>query len=281
MSVQLTSTNFSSYSSNVTLYHPTGSTIPYFSATTTNVGTQTIPFVYTASTDVLEYGTFEFEITSFTPSKICTSSKLAGPDGDGNYYRTIKIGNQIWMSENLKTTKFLDGTPLDNPGGTSVDDATWTGATGSSTKYWAYVNNNSANTEIYGLLYNQYAVTGSTTGATPSTNLCPSGWHVPTSAETVTLQTAMGGASAGGGNGKIPGTVYWVSPNTGANNSLGFNAVGAGYRSTDGSFFSFRFNSYWWSSTPTSYWYFNYNVANFILNTFGSRYGFSVRCLKD
>ena len=275
MSVQITATNYNGQSANVTLFSSTGNTIPYTSANTISLGVQTIPFTYSSSTISDEYGHFSCNFTSF--GNTCVINQQTPPDGDGNRYDIIKIGNQIWMSENLKTTKFQDGTPLDNTGQTT--NAVWAAASGSTTKYWGLVNGTTANTQTYGLVYNQFAVTGSTIGATASNNLCPSGWHVPTSAEFATLVTTLGtnpGTQAKSttlwntASGYIPGT-----------NSSGFNGLPSGNRLTSGSWYYFSDLGFFWTTSSSTPLYLNFNSTNFIQITNSSLFGYSVRCLKN
>ena len=272
MSVQITATNYNGQPANVTLFSSTGNTIPYTSATTISLGVQTIPFTYSSSTISDEYGVFSCNFTSF--GNTCIINQQTPPDGDGNVYDIIKIGNQIWMSENLKTTKFQDGTPLDNTGQTT--NAVWAAASGSTTKYWALVNGTTANTQTYGLVYNQFAVTGSTTGATASNNLCPSGWHVPTAAEFTTLVTTLGtnpGTQA-------KSTTLWSSSGNGTNSS-GFNGLPPGYRDINGSWFIFSIRGYFWTTSSGILRLLVVDSTNFNQNSNSSLFGFSVRCLKN
>jgi uncharacterized protein (TIGR02145 family) len=271
MSVQITSTNYNNQSANVTLYSSTGNTIPYTSANAISLGVQTIPFTYSSSTISDDYGIFSCNFTGY--SKTCIINQQTPPDGDGNRYKTIKIGNQIWMSENLKTTKFQDETPLSNA--SQVDNATWAAATASN-KYWALVDGTTANTQTYGLAYNQFAVTGSTTGATANVNLCPSGWHVPTSAEFSTLVTTLGTNSGI----QAKSTTLWAVSVNGTNSS-GFNGLPPAYRGTDGLWSSFGSNGYFWTTSSDISMRLRFNNAFFTQLTFSSLHGFSVRCLKN
>ena len=188
---------------------------------------------------------------------------------------TIQIGNQLWMEKNLNTSFYRNGDTIPY-----VTDATaWAGLT---TGAWCYYNNDPANGEIYGKLYNWYAVKDSTHGG-----LAPLGWHIPTDAEWTTLTTTLGGTSVAGGKMKMAGTTRWTTPNTGATNSSGFAGLPGGGRYGLGTFNFFGGYGYWWSSTEgdtTNAWYrYLYygfsNVDRFI--TINKAYGFSVRCLRD
>jgi uncharacterized protein (TIGR02145 family) len=275
MAVEVKSNNFSGQTANVTLYAATGTTIPFSAATTINVGTQTMPFTYSSATISNEYGTFSCEFPGLS-NKICTTSQLTPPDGDGNRYRTIKIGNQVWMSESLRTTKFQDETTLlDNLNNEPVDNFTWSEANNtSSNKYWAYVNGISGNTQIQGLLYNQYAVTGSTQGAAASISLCPADWHIPTLSEANTFI-----ANAGSNAALIyPGDAYWPAPV--GNNTSGFNSLASGMRGFDGNYAAFRIQNFFWTTSNPSSIRIEINGTPTV-STLEERYGFSVRCIKD
>ena len=178
------------------------------------------------------------------------------------------------MSKNLAVKTFQNGTPLSNA--TEVSPGTWSTATASN-KYWANVNNDSNNTAIYGLLYNQFAVTGSTIGGAANNNLCPSGFHVPTSAEFSTLNTFLGAATAGT---QMKSTTLWASGGNGTNSS-GFNGLPSGYRFIDGSWGDLGNGGYFWTTNPETSW-----LLLSLTNTFNqyidsSRLGFTVRCLKN
>jgi uncharacterized protein (TIGR02145 family) len=154
-------------------------------------------------------------------------------DIDGNVYNTVIIGTQLWMTENLKTTRYRDGSPINN----ITDSTAWTNQT---TGAYCWYDNSTSNKSTYGALYNYYAVDD-------SRNICPSGWHVPTDAEWTTLTDYLGGESAAGG--KLKATKFW---NTGADNSSGFTAFLGGVRAGAlGIYFQINLEGYWWSGTES------------------------------
>ncbi len=194
-------------------------------------------------------------------------------DQDGNVYKTIVIGTQQWMAENLKVSHYRNGELIPN----ITDNAQWAG---SSTGACCYYNNNSSLECPFGKLYNWYAVTD-------SRNLCPSGWHVPSEAEWSTLTNFLGGQDVAGGKMKSIGSQYWLSPNAGATNESGFSGLPIGNRTAGyGSFPTIGYDSYWWSSTNSftnfaRYRYLNYNNNDVYGNDFYKRSGLSVRCIKN
>ena len=193
-------------------------------------------------------------------------------DVDGNTYKTIQIGTQTWMAENLKTTKYRNGTPIPNV----TDNTQWQNNTNGA--YCSY-ENNASNDCPYGKLYNWYAVTN-------TNQLCPTGWHVPTNAEWTTLTTFLGGESVAGGKMKSTGTQYWITPNTGATNSSGWSGLPGGDRDPNGRFDKIGLEGYWWSSTKrevSSIWIRGlvYGIDAAGIGYLDSWSGFSVRCLKD
>jgi len=204
-------------------------------------------------------------------------------DIDGNVYKTVTIGTQVWMAENLKTTKYNDGTAIPN----ITVDATWAAAT---TGAYSDYNNIPANSTTYGRLYNWYVVDNNAATKVASNggkNVCPTGWHVPTDAEWTTLTTYLGGEYVAGGKLKETGTAHWLTPNIGATNETGFTALPGSYRASNGAFGFIGFWGNWWSSTEYSTplaWHRNmyYDGAN--VDRSGYNYkqsGFSVRCVKD
>jgi uncharacterized protein (TIGR02145 family) len=191
-------------------------------------------------------------------------------DKDGNVYETITIGTQIWMAENLKTTKYNDGTAIPQV----TDNTSWDNLT---TPGYCWYNNEITNI-AYGALYNWNTVN---TG-----KLCPTGWHVPTDAEWTNLTTYLGDVSVAAIKLKEIGSAHWISPNTGSTNETGFTALPAGYRSNYGTFASIGYYSVWWTSTEnsaTNAWVrlVSYNYDNVGRNNYRKVLGHSVRCLKN
>lgn len=145
-------------------------------------------------------------------------------DYDGNTYGTIKIGNQWWMTENLRTTHYYNGTAIPQFTGTktvSADDYK---------DYYAYPNNNVANVPAYGLLYSWSVICDQT--AATFKQLLPTGWAVADTTAWAELATYLGGTPVAGG--KLKTTTNWADPNTGASNTSGFSAVPAGDCNTGG-----------------------------------------------
>jgi|JI10StandDraft_1071094.scaffolds.fasta_scaffold1018419_1 uncharacterized protein (TIGR02145 family) len=194
-------------------------------------------------------------------------------DQDGNTYKTITIGTQTWMAENLRTTKYNDGTAIPNV----TDGVEWESL--STGAYCNYENTTSTVTKAtYGRLYNWYAVN---TG-----KLAPKGWHVPSDAEWTQLTDYLGGEIAAGGKLKEAGTAHWHWGSPSATNETGFTALPGGLRDDYGTFYNFRSSGFWWSSTEFTaagalYRYvhdFSSNVYNY---SGYKEWGFSVRCVRD
>ena len=156
-------------------------------------------------------------------------------DIDGNVYQILSIGTQMWMQENLKTTKLNDGTviPL-------IANASW--GTLTTPGFGWYNNDPVTYKSTLGGYYNWYAIN---TG-----KLCPTGWHVPGNADWTTLFTFLGGPIVAGGKMKEAGTTHWLNPNTDATNSSGFTGLPGGYRFPgDGSYGGLSQIANWWTTT--------------------------------
>jgi len=206
-------------------------------------------------------------------------------DIDGNVYHTITIGTQVWMVENLKTTKYNDGTAIPFV----TDNTAW--ATLTSPAHCFYNNDVTTYKNTYGALYNWYAVN---TG-----KLAPTGWHVPTDAEWTTLVTYVSANTGTSGSlaKALAATTNWVTSYTNAgaigydltkNNSSGFSALPGGWRIKGGSFSNLGVNGFWWSSTGYDtdsawirYMENDYPYGEVIrYGNFGED-GYSVRCIRD
>jgi uncharacterized protein (TIGR02145 family) len=223
---------------------------------------------------------------------LCGTSTVS--DIDLNAYSTVSIGTQCWTKENLKVTKYNDGSaiPLNNSYTSGTVSTVWQGLTIGAYSIYGNESSIGANATNYGFLYNWYAVKGIfTTGVIASTDtlkICPLGWHVPTDAEWTTLQTYLNTvAPTGSVGGKMKSTSsLWNSPNAGADNSSGFSALPGGYRNSVGSFGSIRSYAYFWSATESAsndawfrglYDYLRNVDRYFIYKSVGA----SVRCLRD
>ncbi|MBK9328438.1 MAG: fibrobacter succinogenes major paralogous domain-containing protein [Sphingobacteriales bacterium] len=198
-----------------------------------------------------------------------------GPTGtvtdiDGNVYNMVTIGTQVWMKENLKTTRYNDGSAIP----TGLSNTAWQNTTSGA---YAIYDNNAANNTTYGKLYNWYAVN---TG-----KLAPAGWHVPTDAEWTTLTTFLGGELIAGD--KMKATTLWTAYTGITNtNSSGFTGLPAGNRYYNGSFDVIGLSGYFWSSTEGNtsfawYRYLGYGDSGALRGNYYKGYGFSVRCVRD
>jgi uncharacterized protein (TIGR02145 family) len=195
-------------------------------------------------------------------------------DIDGNIYNIITIGTQVWLQENLKTTKYNDGTAIPNV----TDNTAW--STTTSDAYCDYANT-PANSTIYGRLYNWYAV-----GSTNPKNVCPTGWHVATDADWTALATYLGGETVAGGKLKETGTTHWAAPNTGATNETGFTALPGGYRAQSGSFGLSGTYGFWWTATEGgatfAFYRYMFNTSASLSSGDNDKHGgFYVRCAKN
>ncbi|MDP8267911.1 MAG: fibrobacter succinogenes major paralogous domain-containing protein [Candidatus Tenebribacter davisii] len=203
-------------------------------------------------------------------------------DIDGNVYQTVIIGNQEWMSENLKVTHYRNGDPIPH----LTDNTDWI-----STNDGAYCvyDNITSNSNTYGYLYNWFAI--------DTDNLAPEGWHIPSEEEWLELiGNIEGGSHIVGGKIKSTGTIeegngLWYSPNTGATNESGLTAFPSGYRS--GSTHSFPLGYYGWIGSRCYFWSSNSNNSDGLYlylkhdnSEITSSYsdknnGISIRCVKD
>lgn len=221
---------------------------------------------------------------------ISCSKDTSGPESDiiltdidGNVYKTVRIGNQLWMAENLKVTRYRNGDVIPSV----IDDSLWgqlvTGA-------YSHYDNNSNNVELFGLLYNFYVVSD-------ERNIAPLGWHVPTDKEWKELEMYLGMSqneadqhfgrgTDEGGKLKQADTLIWQSPNTGATNEIEFTALPCGNRKTSGYFKNINKVAYFWSSSEYGslfawFRYLAYNRSDIFRFNLQKQYGYSIRFIKD
>ena len=203
-------------------------------------------------------------------------------DIDGNTYKTIEIGQQTWMAENLKTTRYNDNTAIPHV----VENTEWQSI---KSPAYCWYNNDASTKHIYGALYNYYTV--------QTDKLCPSGWHIPSDEEWKILEIYLGmsrstddsiGARGTNEGGKLKetGTVHWNNPNTGATNESGFTALPVGHRYVNGPFNPLGSYTLFWSSTDyiSSFGWTRTIVsekAYIFRKNDPPEMGLSVRCLKD
>jgi uncharacterized protein (TIGR02145 family) len=207
-------------------------------------------------------------------------------DIDGNVYNTAVVGNQVWTLFNLKTTRLNNNVLIP----IIQDDTPWSLL--NTCAYCWYKNDESANKNIYGALYNWYAVN---TG-----KLCPSGWHLPAESEWNELTNYLGGKGIASGKLKEQGTDHWLKPNYGATNDYGFSALPGGYRtgvnclqchdthvlSLVGTFLDKTYFGWYWTSTEADSIgararMMTYDASEIVSGTGLKRNGYSVRCVKN
>ncbi|MFH0842114.1 MAG: fibrobacter succinogenes major paralogous domain-containing protein [Bacteroidota bacterium] len=193
-------------------------------------------------------------------------------DTDGNIYTSVKIGTQVWMIENLQTTK------LNNNTNVTLMTENWSDESMSTPGYCWNENDESKNKTLYGALYNWHAVN---TG-----KLCPIGWHVPTYDDWTTLITYLGGKTNAGGKLKETGYSLWQIPNEGATNESGFTGRPGGFYYGSGSFDQPGIEAYYWSSTesgPGNAYILKLSSddKDAIIGSMDKEKGCSVRCIKE
>ena len=211
---------------------------------------------------------------SLITSKIIGDPTTLITDIDGNVYPTIKIGTQLWMRENLRTTRYSDGTPIEE----QVLNSDWQSADAQNTGALCWYENNHIIDFIYGKLYNWHAV--------DQGNLCPAGWRVPSEADLDILISLLGGDNIAGGKMKETGLLHWTSPNSSTSNDSGFTGLPGGLRGNSGGFAWLSDRGYWWTSTVSAdnkgrYFYLIYSNNMITKSSAVKSTGLSVRCLKN
>jgi uncharacterized protein (TIGR02145 family) len=265
-----------------------GSSVGVFTSNISGLTAGTLYYVraYATNANTTAYGN-QITITTIggggSGSGGCSGGPTTVTDIDGNVYNVVSIGNQCWMQENLKTTRYKNGVAIP----TGLSDAQWQITTNGAC---ADYDNNPTNTAVYGKLYNWYAV------ADPN-GLCPTGWHEPEDWEWNVLvktidpsaDTTCNGcyqSQIAGGAMKEIGLTHWASPNTGATNSSGFTGLPGGNRFDNGTYYGIGSNGIWWSATQHSttnayYRALNFNDSYVTRSNYNKATGFSVRCVRD
>jgi len=193
-------------------------------------------------------------------------------DYEGYEYNAVKIGEQVWLDENLRTTHYTDGSNIES--GYDIFDL----STETEPQYWFNYDNDLSLGNIYGKLYTWYVINNG--------NICPESWHVPSDLEWTALTDYLGGASIAGDKLKEAGLLHWDSPNTGATNETGFTALPGGGRTQNIGFYTDKVAGYWWTSSEGSP---NEAFLRAMFNDFTSvhgndtnkKHGFSIRCIKN
>jgi uncharacterized protein (TIGR02145 family) len=197
-------------------------------------------------------------------------------DQEGHVHKTIAIGSQVWMAENLNTSVYRNGDAIT----TNFSNTDWNNTANGA---WAFHSDNTSNACPYGKLYNWFA-------CVDARQLCPTGWHVPSAEEWNVLTDYLGGTAVAGGKMKSVGTNdvgtgLWFSPNT-ADNSSGFSGVPGGARGALGIFNGLtQFGSYWSSSESNAQnaerRSLDYFLSSVVTDMKDKNLGFSVRCVRD
>lgn len=207
------------------------------------------------------------------------SSENKVNDIDGNIYNSVAIGSQIWMTENLKVTKFSNGDPI-----SKFDMSNWmdfeTGELfNTEIGDYSYYENDEELVQQNGCLYNWYAVND-------NRQIAPIGWHVPSLDDWNVLFNFLGGELTVGDKLKMTGFNNWGSRKTNSDNSSGFSAVPSGFRSLDGLYKGLNYYCYWWTSTKFDelrswFCYLSYGVKYATFKNDLNCYGFSIRLVRD
>ncbi len=212
-----------------------------------------------------------FSLSIYASDSLNTSQVV---DIEGNEYETVMIGSQIWMRENLRTSTFRNGDSIFH----APDNGTWSKL---KTGGWCHLYNQNSQCDVYGKLYNFYAVED-------SRGLCPVGWRIPTENDFNILTQYLGGEQIAGGKLKVVGTTCWQTPNLGATNESGFSALPGGQRSIIGKFGNLGNSGSWWTSsknkanTAWSIYLFSFTGGNAVYKYFNEyNVGLSVRCIKS
>jgi len=193
-------------------------------------------------------------------------------DIDGNVYKTVQIGNQIWMAENLRVSRYSNGDVIPN----IIENKVWFDLNCGA---WCNYDNNSDFDSEYGKLYNWFTIDD-------KRGLAPKGWHVPSIEEWNMLIDNLGGKEIAGGKLKEFGTEHWEVSNEEATNESGFSALPGGYRGIFSTFDGKSHYGSWWSSIDdrsSKAWssYLSYQNKSISISCDYKQIGLTVRCIKD
>lgn len=192
-------------------------------------------------------------------------------DLEGNNYKTVQIGTQTWMAENLRSTKLNDGSSI----GPLFSNDQWMS---SKNPGYCWYNNDAIYKATYGALYNQYLIND-------SSKLCPLGWHIPTVFEAYDLIMYLGGEEVGGTKMKETGIAHWNVPYIDATNECGFTALPGGQRIYSGGFIDIKNSANWWiinNNTYPSSFFVSHTYGNVhVIESMGNGFGLSIRCIRD
>jgi len=250
-----------------------------------NLGTVDMPY---STGDRLKFTAFANNYSSVktdipAQDKTIEFNFIQCTDGDNNNYSTVEIGSQVWMAENLKTTKYSSGEGIP-----AVNTLEGWNSLNSSDKAYCWYSDIVTNKETYGALYTWVAaMNGEMSSSTNPSNVhgvCPSGWHLPSDAEWTVLTDFLKGESVAGGKLKETGYNHWSKPNKESSNETGFSSLPGGYRRDDGKFFNIGLNGLWWSATAADQTLLWVRLMSFEKSNLDWSYnikqdGLSVRCV--
>jgi uncharacterized protein (TIGR02145 family) len=195
-------------------------------------------------------------------------------DIDGNVYKTITIGTQVWMAENLKVSHYRNGDPV-----TFINSEYYEWRSDTTNGLSCYYLHNESIGSVYGKFYNWYAVND-------FRGLAPLGWHIPLDAEWALLESYLGDNPTAGAKMKEAGTDHWEQSNSSGDNSSGFTALPGGLAEWPGLSHGMNNYTYFWSSTKDNHLYvwcykLSYDISSLIREHMPTTTGISVRCIKD
>jgi len=267
------------------------------------VALKSFPYNYTIDSEAYDPDAYTIRATAIDDEgdedsdevTITISESTQVVDFDGNVYESVSIGNQVWIDENIKSTHYSDGTPIQE-----IQDASAWDEASKDTQAYSWYENNPSLGEVYGALYTWPAAVNGAAGseANPSgiQGVCPEGWHVPSESEWLELEMYLGMSEEEaaknmfrgtdeGGMLKDSGLDYWSSPNTGATNETWFTALPGGARDSAGTFYNMGGGAFFWTAsgdgTMAGFRSVVSDRSTIEMNGNFNNWGYSVRCVKD